>query len=333
MCPAPADLAREIKPLASGSSSNLLSSNSSKIYNSNFHADKGNGANGRDNSEMGNATECYAALQIATDVLPDATKGLVNDLLDMGISDTQVPNIIDLLADYGLLRKLKRNLTAEIREWLNVASGSISVANCYKEAGLVTIGSMAQARVIFRRLKNEGIIEKVGEKAGFYRLVDTECEDIDWKNACTDGFNIRLPFHIEELVKILPKNVIIVAGEQNAGKTAFLLNTLKMNMRDHNCWYFSSEMGEVEFNERLSLFDDVRLQDWNFHAKERSSNFPDVTRPDAVNFIDYLEIHDEFWKVGGILKGIYDKLNKGIAVIGLQKPKGRGRGTGRNGRA
>ena len=78
---------------------------------------------------------------------------------------------------------------------------------------------------------------------------------------------------------------------------------------------------------RLSQFD-MPIDEWNFSAWERSDNFADVIRPGAVNVIDYLEIHDDFWKVGGMLKEISDKLKGGIAVICLQKNKGRDEGLG-----
>ena len=70
------------------------------------------------------------------------------------------------------------------------------------------------------------------------------------------------------------------------------------------------------------------LQDWNFEAEERSSNFADVIRPSCLNIIDYLEISDNFYMVAEYLKQIHDKLDGGIAIVALQKdPKAdQGRG-------
>jgi hypothetical protein len=53
-----------------------------------------------------------------------------------------------------------------------------------------------------------------------------------------------------------------------------------------------------------------------------------VIKPDAINIIDFLEVHDEFWKVGGMLKEIYDKLNNGIAIVAIQKDKKKDYGRG-----
>jgi hypothetical protein len=98
-------------------------------------------------------------------------------------------------------------------------------------------------------------------------------------------------------------------------------------MNNHEIYYFSSEMGPQELKLRLSKFN-RKLTDWNFYPKERASDFADVIKPDAINIIDFLEIHDEFWKVGGKLMEIHDKLHKGIAIVAIQKDKNKEYGLG-----
>jgi len=175
------------------------------------------------------------------------------------------------------------------------------------------------------RLVEEGFIQRVS--SGVYRRVDAECEDIDFVNIDDTILDITWPFRIEELVQIMPGNIVIIAGEPNAGKTAFLLNLVKDNMRKHDVYYFSSEMGPMEFKKRLVKFD-LPLNRWKFHPKERTSNFADVIQPDAINIIDFLEIYDEFYKIGAMIREVYDKLNKGTAVIAIQKNKGNEYGLG-----
>lgn len=164
-------------------------------------------------------------------------------------------------------------------------------------------------------------IERHPVKNGCFRLINKECETIDWLNASDDYIEVQWPFGIENYVRILPKNIVVIAGEPNAGKTAFLLNFIKLNMHKHRIHYFSSEMGSQELRSRLVKFD-LPPHKWIFTPKERSSNFADVIEPDGINVIDFLEVHDEFYKMGGYIKAIYDKLNKGIAVIAIQKNKG-----------
>jgi hypothetical protein len=45
----------------------------------------------------------------------------------------------------------------------------------------------------------------------------------------------------------------------------------------------------------------------------------DLIDPDGVTIIDYLEIDTDFSKVAGPLRQIFDRLDGGVALIGLQK--------------
>jgi len=224
-------------------------------------------------------------------------------------------------------KRRERNLTQEIREWVLTTNGTFLTTEVYNGQHLTTRAEKKKAQVILGRLVEEGILERTGNKNGCYRIIDRECEDIDFLNASDTPFDIRWPFGIEALVQTMPGNIIVIAGEPNAGKTAFLLNLVKENMRQRTVYYFSSEMGPMEMRKRLGKFD-IPLNDWQFHAKERTSNFGDVIKPDAINIIDFLEVYDEFYKIGGMIKEIYDKLDRGIAVIAIQKNRGTDYGLG-----
>jgi len=225
------------------------------------------------------------------------------------------------------LERKERALSDEVREWVLSTTGYFLSTDIYSCLQLSTRDEKKNVSIILRRLADQRTIEKHKEKNGCYRLIDAEAEDIDFLNASAETVEIRWPFQIERYVKTLPKNIIIIAGEPNAGKTAFLLNVVKMNQAKHPINYFSSEMGPIELRDRLSKFD-VQLSSWSFIAKERASNFADVIKPDELNIVDFLEIHDEFYKIGGLIKDIYDKLNKGIAMIAIQKNKGAEYGLG-----
>jgi hypothetical protein len=98
-------------------------------------------------------------------------------------------------------------------------------------------------------------------------------------------------------------------------------------MDRHDIHYFSSEMGKMELRERLTKFN-MPLKDWDFTAKERVADFADVIKPDAINIIDFLEIYEDFFNIGKPIKEIFDKLDKGIAIIAIQKNKGNEYGVG-----
>ncbi len=145
-----------------------------------------------------------------------------------------------------------------------------------------------------------------------------------------EPMSLSFPFEIEKLVDIYPGSVIVLAGEQNVGKTAFFLDFVKKNMEKYPIHYFNREMGNVEFNLRLRLHKDIDIKNWKFKAYERSTDFEDVVVPNEINIIDYIELGDKFWLIGDKLAKIHDKLKSGIALVGIQKEfyKDLGRGGG-----
>ena len=181
------------------------------------------------------------------------------------------------------------------------------------------------------RLLEDGFIERVGQKAGTYRRIENECQDIDFMSAdVKDELDLSWPLGVHRFVHILPKSIIVVAGSPDTGKTAFMLNLARLNMSRFSINYFSSEMGALEMRNRLGNFD-MPLSKWqngNFTVKERASNFASVIKPDEVNIIDYLELHDNFYAVVQLIADIHTKLKKGIAVIALQKKEGATDGRG-----
>lgn len=226
--------------------------------------------------------------------------------------------------------KKELNMTQLVEEFIFSTDGAFTLTECYKSVTdrYNALQPQSTFRVIFKRLKDKGIINKFGDKDGWYVRVNNVVEKIDFINASTDHFDISYPFDIECLFQTFSKNIIVLAGSPNAGKTAFLLNLVRKNMDKHEIHYFSSEMGSMELRDRLSKFNDTKLEDWKFNPWERSSDFSSVIRPDAINIIDFLEINDKFYEVGQILQNIYQKLTTGIAVIAIQKKNGADMGRG-----
>jgi hypothetical protein len=229
------------------------------------------------------------------------------------------------------VKSKERNLAAEIREWITLQEGYFNTTELLQTLQITTPQEKKNLTVILTRLNQEGIIEKYGQRRGQYITIQKQEENIiDLSTVDNSTVNIKIPLGIHELVKIMPKNIIIIAGESNAGKSAFLLNLAAKNMIDHKVFYFSSEMGGTELKERLQNFTErLPMNMWsNCTFIERSNDFDLAIRPDDINIIDFLEIHDEFYKIGGYIKKIFDKLNKGIAVIAIQKNIGRDEGLG-----
>ena len=242
------------------------------------------------------------------------------------LAESEILSVIESVCNTDL--RNNGNLAEEVREWVNMAAGNFSVTDVHRELNLVMKEQKHAANTEISRLAKSRVIEKYGEKRGYYRLVNTDLEELKWKDVKDIScFDISLPFEIERYVKIHKKSIIIVAGTSNSGKTAFMLNTIKLNMNKQKVVYFSSELAQEEMAERIRCFG-LPDSDWHFNSYSRSSNFDDVINPEALNIIDFLEIYEDFFKVGKTIAAIHQRLTSGVAVIALQKNIGAERGMG-----
>jgi len=221
----------------------------------------------------------------------------------------------------------QRNLNEDLKRWIELTDGYFDVTDYYREASIVRPEDKHAVVVAIGRMAREGVIEKHGGKRGVYRRIARECEEIDFLHAPDEPLDLRYPLGIERYFNTYPKNIIVVAGSKDSGKTAFLLDFVRLNMSKFRIYFFSSEMGATEMRKRLEKFP-LGLDAWKFYPKERSRDFADVIQPDDINIVDFLEIQEDFYRVGGMLSEIYRKLRRGIALVALQKNRGNELGVG-----
>ena len=280
----------------------------------------------RDN-DLFNVANCLVKGGMPRDRILQVIDNLAKKCCNPPFPENAVPIKIRSALDRADRKEL--HITDDFREWVLLTSGDFLLTDAIKDLHLLTRAEKQNLYVAADRLCKEELIEKYGNKRGQYRRVESKVEDIDFLSADTKEIKLDLPFNIDEFVNIYPRNIIIIAGSPDSGKTAFLLNTARLNMYNHQISYFSSEMAEQELKLRLSKFKDIEIKEFTkVKWLERASNFADVVRPDGINIIDYLEVHEDFWRVGGMIREVFDKLKKGIAIIAIQKDKHKEHGLG-----
>lgn len=226
----------------------------------------------------------------------------------------------------------KDSLSKLIEQWVEGTSGWFTYRDIDQDLDIGTPEGKTHRRVVLFDLVKRGLVQRDPKINGRFKFVDVQAPLINWQDAdISNVVDVKMPFHIEEWVTIYPKNVIIVAGDPNAGKTAWCLEFIKRNQHRTEIAellpieYFNSEMGPEEMKLRLSKFG---VSDWSFNARERNNNFASVVRPDKINIIDYLEITDNFHLIADEINSIWERLNKGIAIIAIQKKQGAALGRG-----
>lgn len=246
-------------------------------------------------------------------------------------------NDLFILEGQGMVREQitpeSSKMAKSIKEWCSKFNGTFTTTEIFNQFGIKDKQQKNEIENILADMCKDNIIQPDGKKRSSFRVVDSKIITMkvtrEHKN---NGVDIVLPFGLSESVIIEDRNLIVIAGESNAGKTALLLQNMLDNILLSNQFgepvYISSEMSESEFSNRaLPLLDDPEV--WNqSEIIDKSNNFQDVIsreRSDKLVYIDLLEASSDigFSDMEAELKQIRDSLNSGVAVVAMQKTKGK----------
>lgn len=229
---------------------------------------------------------------------------------------------------YETIEREGGKLHTIIYHWVGLSPGEFSVVDVDRDFPLdPTSGKATWLQRLDRIQMLEAMVEngelmRVGNRRGVYRPTQMECKPMSFEEVSGEPVEIFWPFGIHQFVNLFPGNIATLGGMKNSGKTAFLLNLAKFNRERMDVHYFNSEQGEEEMFARLNLFEDMTMSDWaKVKFYERSSNFPEVIKPGCgkLNIIDFLEVHDDFYAIGGLIRDIFDALDGALAVIAIQQ--------------
>ncbi len=272
---------------------------------------------------------------------------IANSLTKGGLYSEQTQKVLEILAGYGnqnrsgrppftiedvkvkvqsALSRAERkeiNISQGVRDWISVAPGIFEIKDIARDLNLNDINNLKLIWAMLDKMVKEGIVEKSGNRRGSYRIKEGNFEEMDFDAAEGEVINIAWPLEVERLYRCYPGSVAVLAGVMGSGKTTFSLNYCLKNLKEHKITYLSSELGVLELRDRIALFGYPRDVWKPATFKKVTSNFEDAIDPDGVNIVDYLELYDELWKMGLLIKNINDRLKSGTALIMLQRPHGR----------
>lgn len=214
----------------------------------------------------------------------------------------------------------EKNLTQAVREWAMTTKDNFKTTDANNFFKMTTQDNMKKMSVILNRLASEGTLEKIGR--GQYRVIDKDEDIVDIINAPDEeDYNLSFPFCLEERFILGPRGVVIVAGVSNAGKTGFMMDLAYRNAETMPTFYFSAskEAHPSRLKKRARAFGPLERWASVTFIQKKGGQFQDVIRPNGLNIIDYLEIYDDFYLVNKQIASIAERLDQGVAVIGLQK--------------
>lgn len=225
-----------------------------------------------------------------------------------------------------------KKLTAHVDNWLELHTGeTFDLDTICRQLEITQRENRNYVTTILSKFVRANKLEKTNR---IYTIVNTLVNTIDWVNASdSESLDLKFPtshddfdtsgFPFQGHVSVSPGDLIIIAGVSNMGKTTMCLNILWDNMDTYPCTLMGNEYVGSKFKRRVAhmTWANPLKEDGTpkFELIERYDRWQDVIRPDNINIIDWINLGDNFYMIGKVLENIKSKLNKGIAVIALQK--------------
>ncbi len=214
-----------------------------------------------------------------------------------------------------------RSIAEEVRDFILTSSGFFLTSDCFNRLQVTSRDEKKAVVLALLRFKKDGLIERHGEKNGCYRKIEEDFEEIEIDDTEDKPVNIRIGLGLDDKVILYERNIAVISGSFDSGKTAYLLNLAFDNRNAQKVRYISSEMGKPELKARLRAFGHG-MDEWRkIKFIDRSTNFVDIIDPAGLNIIDFLELTQDVYLVAEHLKNIYQKLTTGIAFVAIQKKK------------
>lgn len=232
-------------------------------------------------------------------------------------------------------RDKSRNITQDLKEYINTVDGTFTLNECYSAVGVSDTKEKGVIRKSLCLMCKNGDLEKAGAKSGIYRKPNRDYEVIDLDGTVPDPLDIELPLRIDQLCNVYNGMTILAEGEKSTGKSAFGIETawLNRNLFPGKVRYMQNgELNKQMLTIRLMLRPQEAYPIRKFSERiefiTRHRDWWDIVNPEGLNIIDYIEEHEKKYLIPDYIAKIQERLTTGIAVIILQRVPGRDYGTG-----
>ena len=234
------------------------------------------------------------------------------------------------------------NLTKEqITKWLELEENDFHIDKFRQKHEISPESSTLY--VTLGRLVEEKKLKRVSR--GWYRKVK-ELRAIEWWEYDQEealpivwpyGADDNSSFEFDQNIEVMKGDLIVIAGVSNMGKTCFALNFLVNNLSilDGHARLMGNEYKPVRFAFRIKrMAEAYNAQIWNSDKQPRfdllpvTQNHADYIVRDKLNIVDWINIRGEFYAIGGTLEDIQAEVGNGLALIVLQKSRGKSMGMG-----
>lgn len=232
----------------------------------------------------------------------------------------------------------KKNTKTIIKEFILSSDGQFSIDELMRDCGLFSNKRNA-VKCALSDFIREGIIERRGIRSGMYVPIKGNEQLMNdlIRSASTKPVELRLPLAIDALLNIYNRNLIVVQGLSNSGKTAFLMEIARLNRGLFDIIkYINTEMDASEVRDRIERRK-IDVEDFLsyvafFLAKStyQEGAVRYAIEPNGLNLVDYLHLEDATLMATEMDK-IQERLDNGIAVVAIQKYLGKDMGYGGHG--
>jgi hypothetical protein len=235
-------------------------------------------------------------------------------------------------------QKIKeRSIADDGRRYIFNITGQFSTGNIYSELNITAKEDKDAIRQLLNRMVAKQEIEKIGSKSGLYLRHDKKYKVYDLDGDVAEVLNIRLPLNIHRLGDVCGGDIISVWGEKSTGKSAFGLYTTWLNkdlFPGHKVRYIQNgELKPRRVTKRLMKWpqETYPFKTWKEKVEfidPEGTHWADIVDPDGFNVIDYIERLTDAFLIPEDISRIQAKMNKGVALVMVQKDPNKTFGAG-----